>query len=73
MNMNDKIIRQQEALHRSWLRLLPFTACGALLISLKSASSINSIVTIYGLLIIAQMSVAAIYIVAAKLNAKNKR
>lgn len=71
--MNDKIIRQPKSLHRSWLRLLPFTACGALLISLKSASSIDSIITIYGLLIIAQISAAAIYIVAAKLTARNSR
>lgn len=71
--MNDKIIRQQKPLHRSWLKLIPFTACGALLISLKSASSIDSIVTIYGLLIIAQMGAAAIYIVADKLTAKNSR
>lgn len=56
--------------HRSWFRLMPYTAFGALLISLQSAENLNSIVKLYSFLIIAQLGVAAIYFLTAKLSGK---
>lgn len=58
-------------LHRSWFRLMPYTAFGALLISLKSAENLSSVVTIYSFLIIAQLGIAAIYLLTAKLSSKS--
>ncbi len=61
-----KLEVKPKPLHRSWVRLLPYTTFGALLISLKSATSFESIATIYGLLMAVQLSAVIIYLLAAK-------
>jgi L-cystine uptake protein TcyP (sodium:dicarboxylate symporter family) len=62
----NKLEIKPKPMHRSWVRLLPYTAFGALLISFQSASSFESIATIYGLLMAVQLSAVIIYLIAAK-------
>lgn len=70
--MNIKLSTGGKPLHRTWVRLLPYTTFGALLISLKSAHSFSAILIIYSLLMGVQLSAIAIYLVGAKLIAKNQ-
>lgn len=63
-------INNRKPLHRSLFRLTPYVAFGALLISIKSAADLNSIVNIYSCLMIAQISIAAIYLLTFKLANK---
>lgn len=70
--MNTKLKIAGKPLHRSWIRLLPYTTFGALLISLKSAHSIGSILIIYSLLMGIQLSAIAIYLITGKLISRNQ-
>lgn len=62
VNRMDKLEVKPRPMHRSWVRLLPYTAFGALLISWQSATSFESIATIYGLLMTVQLSAVVIYL-----------
>ena len=68
--LSDVKFNKPKPLHRSLFRLIPYTAFGAFLISLKSAPDLNSIVTIYAGLMIAQISIAGIYLLTSKLSSK---
>ncbi|BAU66506.1 hypothetical protein STA3757_39110 [Stanieria sp. NIES-3757] len=71
--MNIKLSNAERPLHRTWIRLLPYTTFGALLISLKSAHSLSAILIIYSLLMGVQLSVIAIYLVGSKLISRNQK
>jgi hypothetical protein len=70
--MNIKLSNAGRPLHRTWIRLLPYTTFGALLISFKSAHSLSAILIIYSLLMGVQLSAIAIYLVGSKLIYKNQ-
>ncbi len=63
-------VNNRKPLHRSLFRLTPYVAFGALLISITSASDLNGIVNIYSGLMVAQISIAAIYLLSFKLSGK---
>ncbi|AFZ37181.1 hypothetical protein Sta7437_3685 [Stanieria cyanosphaera PCC 7437] len=71
--MNIKLSNTGRPLHRTWIRLLPYTTFGALLISLKSAHSLSAILIIYSLLMGVQLSAIAIYLIGSKLIARNQK
>ncbi|GAB4235341.1 MAG: hypothetical protein Kow0049_19790 [Stanieria sp.] len=71
--MNIKLSNPGRPLHRTWIRLLPYTTFGALLISLKSAHSLSAILIIYSLLMGVQLSAIAIYLVGSKLISRNQK
>lgn len=71
--MNIKLSNAGKPLHRTWIRLLPYTTFGALLISLKSAHSFSAILIIYSLLMGVQLSAIAIYLVGSKLISRNQK
>ena len=64
--------KPKKPLHRTWLRLVPYTGFGALLISLKSAESLQSTWTIYLILMFAQLGVLAIYLLITKVINKKE-
>jgi hypothetical protein len=66
VNLMDKLEVKPRPMHRSWVRLLPYTAFGALLISWQSATNFESIATIYGLLMTVQLSAVVVYLLMAK-------
>ena len=62
-----KLSPPKKPLHRTWIRLLPYTGFGALLILLTSAESIQSTWIIYFILMFAQLGVVGIYLLITKL------
>ncbi len=70
--MKDKIIHSPKFLHRSWIRLLPYTALGAFLISFKTAENFNSLVIIYFLLMSVQLGAIAVVFLVNKIDKRQK-
>lgn len=73
-----KLSATKKPLHRTWIRLLPYTGFGALLIFLTSAESIQSTWIIYFILMFAQLGVVGIYLLTTQLlkrkeNAKSNK
>ena len=62
----NKLEISNKPLHRLWLRWLPYTAFGALLVSWRSSTDLQAIATIYGLLMSFQISVIAVYLLLRK-------
>ncbi|WP_036479274.1 hypothetical protein [Myxosarcina sp. GI1] len=70
--MKNRINRSPKFLHRSWIRLLPYTAMGAFLISFKTAENFNSLVVSYFLLMSVQLGAVAVYLLINKVNSRQK-
>ena len=64
----NKLEISNKPLHRLWLRWLPYTAFGALLVSWRSSTDLQAIATIYGLLMSFQIGVIAVYLLLRKSN-----
>lgn len=67
-----ELVNPPKKLHRTWLRFLPYTGFGALLISLKSAESLQSTWIIYLILMVTQLSIIGIYLLINKSIEKKK-
>ena len=64
----NKLEVSDKPLHRSWLRWLPYTAFGALLISWRGSTDFHFIAVTYGLLMSVQIGVIAVYLLLRKSN-----
>ncbi len=64
----NKLQMSNKPLHRVWLRWLPYTAFGALLVSWRSSNNIQAIAVIYGLLMSFQIGVIAVYLLLRRSN-----
>ncbi|GAB4532813.1 MAG: hypothetical protein Tsb0014_17660 [Pleurocapsa sp.] len=58
----NKLKTLDKPLHRSWLRWLPYSAFGALLISWQWSSNWHSLASIYGLLMSSQIVLVVGYL-----------